>query len=740
MTEPEGTRISETKVGAQQGVLGGQGAVPHNPPPLGVTDSMKEVRGGNEFIDLEKAFDCVPQRVLWEVLQEYRVSGPLLWAIRSLYNRCKSLVRIAGNKSESFPNFEFEAVGTRISTSKSEAMVLSRKRVECTLWFRDEFLPQGEEFMLRIADANKLNKLIHKANNVVGMELDSLKVVSERQMLSKIRTMLDNTSHPLHDVLARTRRKRGTQLSPFKVPDGNSIFLLCVNEREDRKEEMRKFLALPIDEKTTHAARVTAKLKNELVGELEDEAEEEKKGGNEKMKNLKPIKSRTAPTKQTSGGRMKQEKVTKDNKHALISLERQKAVLELSVMTKRSEILRMDEAIAKEEKLLKHLERSTERDNVRFEEFLRENEKKSVEARTLYEQEARSTQEKNNEIRRLTAEILTIKSELARFEEILVDYKSYKDLLFKLSPPEWQEAQRSKVMSGKGTKEDQNRELKDTAIRNGLETPGRQLTSIQETRLSPAHSDSLVTDPTLDSDSSDYEDEPELYFTDPQQLLDLMTELTEQNLSLIQNSTRVEETLEQLQQSLKTTKKNHEKDEEQITMQINEMKERIEKEKARGARLERKVLLHVSLNTQDQDVLLDALSEKVAEVHRSCVDDRMTKLNTLEKLANIEKRLSLLLQSLESIPEEKLELMKKIKDSERRTREREDKLREQREKQKERMRRYSERSLADSKKISGKKLMPRYMPVTQRVKVSNMDSIPAQDEIHEYLFGPENTD
>lgn len=67
-------------------------------------------------------------------------------------------------------------------------------------------------------------------------------------------------------------------------------------------------------------------------------------------------------------------------------------------------------------------------------------------------------------------------------------------------------------------------------------------------------------------------------------------------------------------------------------------------------------------------MLLDALSEKVAEVHCSCVDDRVTNLNTLEKLANIEKRLSLLLQSIESIPEEKLELMKKIKDSERRTR------------------------------------------------------------------------
>lgn len=40
-----------------------------------------------------------------------------------------------------------------------------------------------------------------------------------------------------------TRRKRGTQLSPFKVPDGNSIFLLRVNEREDRKEVCERAFA-----------------------------------------------------------------------------------------------------------------------------------------------------------------------------------------------------------------------------------------------------------------------------------------------------------------------------------------------------------------------------------------------------------------------------------------------------------------------------------------------------------------
>ena len=54
---------------------------------------------------------------------------------------------------------------------------------------------------LRVRDTNRLNKIIKKAGHVVGEELDSLTVVSERRMLSKILTILDFPSHPLHKVL-----------------------------------------------------------------------------------------------------------------------------------------------------------------------------------------------------------------------------------------------------------------------------------------------------------------------------------------------------------------------------------------------------------------------------------------------------------------------------------------------------------------------------------------------------------
>ncbi|KAK3533231.1 hypothetical protein QTP70_013673 [Hemibagrus guttatus] len=111
------------------------------------------------FVDLEKAFDRVPRAILWEVLWEYGVRGLLLRAVRSLYNRSRSLVRIASydvvllapssldlQHALGYFAAECEAAGMRVSTSKSEAMVLGRKKVACTLQVGGEVLLQVEEF------------------------------------------------------------------------------------------------------------------------------------------------------------------------------------------------------------------------------------------------------------------------------------------------------------------------------------------------------------------------------------------------------------------------------------------------------------------------------------------------------------------------------------------------------------------------------------------------------------------
>ncbi|TWW53911.1 R2DM Retrovirus-related Pol polyprotein from type II retrotransposable element [Takifugu flavidus] len=236
------------------------------------------------FVDLEKAFDRVPRGVLWGVLREYGVSGPLIRAVRSLYDRCQSLVRIAGSKSNSFPvrvglrqgcplspilfiifmdrisrcshgveGIRFgdlriasllfaddvvllassardlqlsldrfaaacEAAGMRISTSKSEAMVLNQKKVECLLRVKEEILPQVEEFKYlgvlftsegrmereidrRIGAASTVMRTLHRSV-VVKREL------SRKAKLSIYRSIFVPTLTYGHELWVMTERTR----------------------------------------------------------------------------------------------------------------------------------------------------------------------------------------------------------------------------------------------------------------------------------------------------------------------------------------------------------------------------------------------------------------------------------------------------------------------------------------------------------------------------------------------------
>ena len=67
---------------------------------------------------------------------------------------------------------------------------------------------------LRVADTNRLNRLICRASDVVGVKLDSLTEVAERRILSKLHVILDNRSHPLHNVLVSYRSTFSMRLIP----------------------------------------------------------------------------------------------------------------------------------------------------------------------------------------------------------------------------------------------------------------------------------------------------------------------------------------------------------------------------------------------------------------------------------------------------------------------------------------------------------------------------------------------
>uniref|UniRef100_A0A1A8PFW7 Reverse transcriptase domain-containing protein n=1 Tax=Nothobranchius pienaari TaxID=704102 RepID=A0A1A8PFW7_9TELE len=65
---------------------------------------------------------------------------------------------------------------------------------------------------VKIADANRLNKLIRRAGSVLGVRLENLEEVSERRMLKKLLSIMDNPSHPMHAHMMDHRSTRSKRL------------------------------------------------------------------------------------------------------------------------------------------------------------------------------------------------------------------------------------------------------------------------------------------------------------------------------------------------------------------------------------------------------------------------------------------------------------------------------------------------------------------------------------------------
>ncbi|KAL0977859.1 hypothetical protein UPYG_G00162280 [Umbra pygmaea] len=553
--------------------------------------------------------------------------------------------------------------------------------------------------------------------------------------------------------------------NPFKMPDGLNFIQIRNKEKERRKMELQRQLGLRVHEKVTYAGRVQAK-QAELRSKLREGLETAQPGEDES----KLIQIQNRPARRVA--MIKDHNIEKESIQEFIAKKRQMFLLEYSLAAKKGEIEKLEKVAVDEEKKLARAERFLENDAILFDEFLKENDKNAVEAIKVAELETQVKMEKMAEIKKTTAKMVAIRSEISKLEDTIQEYDMYKEFLFKLSPPEWQEAQKAKALKNKSTTRDglkgrgldsrvsstsqdlegeNKRSIQKRSTESKASYSGRQLPPLRDARAhsrqSTGRMEKSSTVAQLESDNSEYEEDPELYFTDPRQLLDVLSELEEQNLSLIQNSRETEEALEEFRQSLQEGRllaqlpedlqlSDRAMEMEQLTQQIDLMTENISRESEYAGELKIKARLFNfgKYRSDNQEGALDSLSAKVAEVYRACVGDSEANLGTLQMLAAIESHLRELLENMELIPKDKLLLAERVKGKERRVRLRDDKMEQIKKHQEDRLRKALERSQAHVKIKTGRKLMGRSQLPTKTLKTSQVCITSDKEDEQLYFF------
>ncbi|XP_032241554.2 cilia- and flagella-associated protein 100 [Nematostella vectensis] len=533
--------------------------------------------------------------------------------------------------------------------------------------------------------------------------------------------------------------------NPFTIPSDNDIFTLRDKERQWKQQERVKQRNLKVHEKSTYTSRVNAKTAAmRRIGEASDDEDidEEKKD-----------KDGAIAVKDDPGFTLaitRDRHVEKENLADFIAKKREMFLVQYSLGVKRDEMRKLEEIAQAEEKKLELAEQYLEEDAAMFDEFLKENDKNSVEAIKVAEAETKLKLEKVAEIKKINGQMMAIKSEISKNEDLLKEYLLYKQFLDSLTPQEWRESKRKAREEKRQAKQKEKASapkkrasvvMPDRTSSRTSRKDSSRASIVQKSGSPPqgskrqksdADGESLASS-TYDTDEEFSDEEPELFFGDPQQLLDIFAELEEQNLSLIQNSQETEEALEEMKQTIKQTQDRMNHETEILKGQIDFLNDAIKREQERAAELEMKskMFSYGEFKAEDQEKMLAALNKKVEEVYRNCIGDNEANISTLQMLTNIENRLEELFEQIEIMPPERVEMAEKAKEKERRLRQREEKMEQQRLHQEDRVRRALERAQAEPKRKTGKPLMFRSEPPQTRKKQQDADK--KQDKEEEEL-------
>ncbi|KAL4623650.1 cilia- and flagella-associated protein 100-like isoform X1 [Arapaima gigas] len=509
-----------------------------------------------------------------------------------------------------------------------------------------------------------------------------------------------------------------TETNPYRLPDTN-IFEMKKMEREQRQAEQQQNRELKVHEKLTYRSRVNssrAALKLELRKELQED----------RMSSDGELDLSLGHTSILRG----QKKIHRLQEY--FSKERKICRLNCEKMLKADEIQRLQNLAVAEEKKVAKAEQLLQDDITVLQNLIDQHNK--------LDEITENNLKKETEIKRIPTQILKIEREIMDNEMILEEYSMYRDFLLKASRVQMEEMITAEDKSEAAEAEQAygHRGVRASSA-DGQESPPLSTaeTTNQQSEIPQSQSGrqsvQLFIPCSCPSCVNCTVQEPELYFTDPQQLLDQLNRLKMENLSLLQNSALLEEELVERRLMMANVLEKYEKEKKLLMHQIHVLNVAIQREQDIASELKQAELLFYEMSQiRHKDAIMKELERKVEEAYQQCFDLMDTAPKPLAMLTTIEEKVQDLLESLEQAPKDLVRRVTIDKERERKLREIAAKSNLQAEQREERRRRRLERALADIIKPDKKKtvVLPR-IPVS---KMKKAKSYVVETEDEETLF------
>ena len=539
---------------------------------------------------------------------------------------------------------------------------------------------------------------------------------------------------------------KSKEANPFRLPSDDQIFRLRQEEKERKEEERQTAKTLKIWEKGMKGDNSSrSERMKTLIGDTQVLTMAE---------TGKPLipDGETAPQQTKTIRRQEKENMTE-----FIAKKREMFLVQMSLDTKRDEIRKLEEKAQMKEDALQRSEQMLEEDAMRFDAFLKENDQKASDAMKKADEENKRKQEKITQIKQLSQKIQALNSEMSKHREALEDCLRYKEFLDSLTPPEHFEGHQKNLADRQAAIRLENFQRKHKAwevsrrqmVEQHLkdrqlvrERAKKRITRDEEEEAEQKFRDSIPQPPRAeDEDFVLPWEEPSMYFSNPQQLMDIFAALEEQNLFLIQNSQETQNTLDELRQAYRSTKETMETQTSTLQVQIAELQRQIHNEEVRASVLKAKrasagelpeadsgrggvgvsaaaatAIAASTSSEQEKEHWLAVLNARVRTVYERCVADASSKPSTLFMLSQMETKLEQLLANIEKMPQDYVIKAVKEKEKRRRERKREEQQALQERLQEERNRRAIERSMQAPKKRVGRLVMNRSRPIRKNNK------------------------